>query len=208
MIRLVLGAAVAAVVMLVLSLLIYQTPLAGLGAGKVNVDQAAALQESLRTTLVETGTYRVPDPNTAAQTGLYAQGPVATIAYNAQGGATGAVGPMRYLFALVLNFLVALAIGAALIAVERQVSPFGNRWRAGLLFGFAASAFMHLNRPLWLLSDWSSALFGMFADGIILTLAGLIVAWFAPRPRPVTAETVPEPDVSRTPLRTDPDRLD
>lgn len=180
MLRVIIGAAIAAVVMMLISFLIYMTPLSGIGAGNVPTDQAAQLQQVLASTLQDTGAYRVPDPNTAEQTGLYAQGPVATITYNAKGNANSNVGAMRYAYALVLNFLVALAIGAALIGLDRHGNRFGARARLALLFGFAAAAFMHFSRPIWLLGDWSSAVFGFIADGLAIGLGGVIVAWFIP----------------------------
>jgi hypothetical protein len=183
MLRVIIGAAIAAVAMMVISFLIYMTPLSGIGADKVTTEQAAQLQQVLASTLQETGAYRVPDPNIAEQTGLYAQGPVATITYNAKGNANSNVGTMRYPYALVLNFLVALAIGAALIGLDRHGSRFGARARLALLFGFAAAAFMHFSRPIWLLGDWGSAIFGFLADGLAIGLGGVIVAWFIPSVR-------------------------
>jgi hypothetical protein len=183
MIQVIIGAALAAVAMLVLSFAVHNTPLAGIGAGKVATEQVALLQGDLAVTLQKTGTYVVPDPNTAEQTGLYAQGPVATIHYNEKGIANSNVGAMRYVYALVLNFLVALAIGAALIGLDRHVTSFGARARLAILFAFAASAFMHLSRPIWLLHDWGNALFAFIGDGLALALAGVIVAWFLPRVR-------------------------
>ena len=183
MLRVIIGSAVAAVAMLVISFLVYMAPLAGAGAGNVPTEQAAQLQQTLAVTLQETGAYRVPDPNTAEQTGLWAQGPVATITYNAKGNANSNVGAMRYAYALVMNFLVALAIGAALIGLDRRGNPFGARARLAIIFGFAAAAFMHLSRPIWLLGDWGSAIFGFLADGLTIAVGGLIVAWFTPRLR-------------------------
>ena len=183
MLRVIIGAAIAAIVMMLISFLIHMTPLAGIGAGNVPTEQAAQLQQTLASTLQKTGSYRVPDPNTAEQTGLYAQGPVATIAYNEKGNSNSNLGAMRYAYALVLNFLVALAIGAALIGLDRHGSRFGARARLALLFGFAAAAFMHLSRPIWLLGDWGSALFGFLADGLAIGLGGVIVAWFIPSVR-------------------------
>jgi hypothetical protein len=191
MLRVIIGAGIAAVVMMVISFLIYMTPLSGMGAGNVPTEQAAQLQQTLAATLQDTGAYRVPDPNTAEQTGMYAQGPVATITYNAKGNAGSNVGAMRYAYALVLNFLVALAIGAALIGLDRHGSRFGARARLALLFGFAAAAFMHFSRPLWLLGDWSSALFGFLADGLAIGLGGVIVAWFIPSVREREAPEAP-----------------
>jgi hypothetical protein len=183
MLRVIIGAALAAVAMLVVSFGIHNTPLGGLGAGKVATEQVAQLQGNLAVTLQKTGTYRVPDPNTAEQTGLYAQGPVATIFYNEKGISNSNMGAMRFAYALVLNFLVALAMGAALLGLDRHVTTFGSRARLAMLFAIAASAFMHLSRPIWLLHDWSNALFAFIADGLALALAGLILAWFTPRLR-------------------------
>ena len=112
MLRVIIGAAVAAVAMLLLSFLVHMTPLAGAGYGNVGTQEAAQVQSSLALNLRETGTYRVPDPNTAEQTGLYAQGPVATIIYNVTGEAGSNMGSLRFAYALFLNFLIALAIGA------------------------------------------------------------------------------------------------
>ena len=183
MIRVIIGAAIASVAMMALSFLMYMTPLAGAGAGNVGTQEAAAVQSSLAMNLRETGTYRVPDPNTAEQTGLYAQGPIATIEYNSAGNANSGVAAMRYVWALFLNFLVALGIGAALIGLERHVTDFGMRARAAVLFSFAAAAFIHLSRPVWLLHDWSNALFAFLAHGLTLAVGGVIVAWFVPRLR-------------------------
>lgn len=181
MLRVIIGAALAAVAMLVVSFGVHNTPLGGIGAGKVPTGQVAQVQGGLAVAVQKTGTYRIPDPNTAEQTGMYAQGPVATIHYNEKGISNSNVGAMRYVYALVLNFLVALAIGAALIGLDRHVNSFGARARLAILFAFAASAFIHLSRPVWLLHDWSNALAAFLFDGLAIALGGLIVAWFTPR---------------------------
>ena len=183
MFRIIIGAALAAVAMLVVSYGAHHTPLAGIGAGKVANEQVAQLQGQLAVGLQKTGTYLVPDPNTAEQTGLYAQGPVATLHYNEKGISNSNMGAMRYLYALVLNFLVALTIGAALLGLDRQVENFGARARLVLLLAFGASAFVHLSRPIWQMHDWGNALFDFIGDGLAIALGGLIVAWFTPRLR-------------------------
>ncbi len=99
MLRVIIGAAVAAVAMLLLGFLVHMTPLAGIGSGNIGATEAAQVQSSLALNLRETGTYRVPDPNTAEQTGLYAQGPIATIVYNVTGEAGSNMGAMRYAYA-------------------------------------------------------------------------------------------------------------
>lgn len=194
MLRVIIGAALAAVAMLVISFGVHNTPLGGIGAGKVPTGQVAQVQGGLAVAVQKTGTYRIPDPNTAEQTGLYAQGPVATIHYNEKGISNSNIGAMRYVYALVLNFLVALAIGAALIGLDRQAESFGARARLAVLFAFAASAFMHLSRPIWLLHDWGNALAGFVFDGLAIALGGVIVAWFTPRLRR-RADTDSPPEV-------------
>lgn len=184
MLRVIIGAALAAVAMLVVSFGVHNTPLGGIAAGKVPTERVAQVQGGLALALQRTGTYRIPDPNTAEQTGHYAQGPVATIHYNEKGISNSNVGAMRYVYALLLNFLVALTIGAALVGLDRHASGFGARARLVMLFAFAASAFMHLSRPVWLLHDWSNALAAFLFDGLAIALGGVIVAWFTPRLRP------------------------
>lgn len=192
MLRVIVGAALAAVAMLVLSFGMHNTPLSGIGAGDIATEQVAQVQGDLAIALQKTGTYRIPDPNTAEQTGLHAQGPVATIHYNEKGISNSNMGTMRYVYALLLNFLIALAIGAALIGLDRYAESFGARARLAVLFAFAASAFMHLSRPIWLLHDWGNALAGFVFDGLAIALGGVIVAWFTPRltsPAPKDAPT-------------------
>ena len=185
MVRVILGAAVAAVAMLVVGFLLFATPLNGLGTGNVGNAEAAQLQSALALNLPRTGTYAVPDPNTAEQTVMYGQGPVATVHYNTSG--YGAGDPTMIVWGVVLNFIVALLIGLGLLGIDRRVSDFGSRARLVIPFAVAAAAFMHLSEPIYLHHDWGNALYTFFGNALALIVGGLIVAWFIPHRR--SAET-------------------
>ena len=181
MMRVILGAAVAAVAMLVIGFLLFATPLNGIGSSNVGNAEAAQLQSALALNLPATGTYAVPDPDTAEQTVMYGRGPVATIHYNTAGYAAG--DPTMILWGLLLNFLAALLIGLGLVGIGPRVTDFASRARLVVPLAVAAAGFMHLSRPLYLHHDWSNAIYGMFGDGLALAVGGLIVAWFIPHSR-------------------------
>ncbi|HET9427414.1 MAG TPA: hypothetical protein VFO69_03555, partial [Allosphingosinicella sp.] len=131
--------------------------------------------------LPATGTYMVPNPEgSAAQTVMYGQGPIATIHYNTQGFAASDPGPL--VFGLVLNFIVALLIGAALIGIDRRVPDFGSRARVAVLIAVAATAFTHLGEPIYWHHDWPHFIYLFIADALALASAGVVVAWFLPKP--------------------------
>lgn len=177
MVRVIVGSAVAAFAMLIVGFLIHATPLNGLGVGSVVNDRAAALQISLKDNLPYTGTYLVPDPDTAEQTALYGTGPIATIHFNAGGHAAN--DPGMFLSGFILNFIVAFLIGFGLSNVG--VQDFASRARLVVPIAFAASMFIHIGRPIYLHHDWNHAIFSMVADGLALAIGGLVLAWFLPR---------------------------
>lgn len=178
--RIVIGAAVAAVAMFVIGFLFFATPLAGIASGDLDNAQAAEVQRTLAANLPSTGTYFVPNADTAEQTVMYAQGPIATIHYNTEGFPALDMGAM--LLGLVLNFLVALLIGAALIGIDRRVPDFGSRARTVAIIAVAASAFVHLGQPIYYHHGWSYFIYLFIADAAALAVAGLIIArWFLPR---------------------------
>ena len=181
MVRVIIGAAVAAVAMLFIGFIFFATPLARIGIAKIDDGQAAAVQQALAANLPHTGTYQVPGTDTQAQTNMYSQGPIATVHYNTDGFA--AADPTMFLSGFVFNFLVALLIGAALIGIDRRVPDLGSRARVAVLIAVAATAYNHLGEPIYWHHDWSHFIYLFVADATALAAAGIIIAWFLPRAR-------------------------
>ena len=179
MIRVIIGAAAAAVVMFVIGFIFFGTPLGQLSTASLDDAQAAAVQQSLAANLPRTGTYSVPGMDTQAKTNMYSQGPIATIHYNTGGFAAMDAGSL--VMGLVFNFVVALLIGAALIGIDRRVPDFGSRARVAVIIAVAAAAFTHLGEPIYWHHDWGHFIYLFVADGLMLASAGLVLAWFLPR---------------------------
>ena len=179
MVRVIIGAAVAAVVMLIIGFILFATPLARLSMASLDDAQAAAVQQSLAANLPRTGTYSVPGLDTPAQTNMFSQGPIATVHYNTSGFA--ADDPTMLIVGLVFNFIVALLIGAALIGIDRRVPDLASRARVAVIIAVAASAFVHLGEPIYWHHDWGHFVYLFVADSLMLGAAGLILAWFLPR---------------------------
>lgn len=181
MVRVLIGAVPAALAMFVIGFIFFATPLAGLAFSELDDMQAAAVQQAMAQHLPETGTYSVPGVDTPQQTNMYSQGPVATVHYNTAGFAANEMGSM--LGGLVLNFVVALLIGAALIGIDLRVPDFGSRARVVAILAVAASAFMHLSEPIYFHHGWGHFIYLFVADAAMLIAGGLIIArWFLPRP--------------------------
>src|SRR5688500_2217121 len=179
MVRVIIGAAAAAIAMFFIGFIFFATPLARLGMANIDDSQAAAVQQALAANLPRTGTYSVPGMDTQAQTNMFSQGPIATVHYNTGGFA--AMDPMQLLAGFVFNFIVALLIGAALIGIDRRVPDFGSRARVAVIVAVAAVAFTHLGEPIYWHHDWGHFIYLFIADAAALAAAGLVVAWFLPR---------------------------
>lgn len=180
MMRLILGAALAAVAMLVAGFIFFASPLNGLGTRTLGDEQAAQMQASLKATIPATGTYAVPSPDTAAQTVMYGGGPVATVHFNASGYAAG--DPTMLLWGFVLNFIVALLAGFGLLALGGRIADFPSRARLVILLAAGAALYIHLGRALYLHHDLANVLYTMVGDALALAIGGLVVAWFLPSP--------------------------
>ncbi len=181
MVRVIIGAAVAAVAMLIVSFLLFATPLNGLGTGNIGNAEAAQLQSALALNLPRTGTYAVPDPNTAEQTVMYGQGPIATVHYNT--GRHAANDPAMFVWGLVLNFVTALLVGLGLLGIDRRVPDLASRVRLIIPVAVAAAAFIRFGEPIYLHHDWGNALYSFLGNALTLSLGGAIVAWFIPHGR-------------------------
>ena len=148
MVRVVIGAAAAAIGMFILGFLFFASGLQNIATGSLEDAQAAAVQQSLAANLPRTGTYAIPNADSsAAQTVMYGQGPIATVHYNTGGFPAMDAGAL--LGGLVLNFVTALLIGAALLGLDRYVHDFAARGRIVVLFAVAASAYIHLGEPVY-----------------------------------------------------------
>ncbi len=180
MMRLILGAALAAVAMLVAGFIFFASPLSGVGTHSLGDEQAAQMQASLKAIIPATGTYAVPNPDTAAQTVMYGSGPVATVHFNASGYASG--DPMMLLWGFALNFIVALLAGFGLLALGGRIADFPSRARLVILLAVGASLYIHLGRALYLHHDMANVLYSMVGDALALAIGGLVVAWFLPSP--------------------------
>ena len=182
MIRVIIGAVPAALAMFVIGFIFFATGLQTIASRGLDDPQAAAVRQSLASNLQGTGTYFVPDPDaSSAQTVMYGQGPIATIHYNSNGFA--AMDTTGMLGGLVLNFIVALLLGAALLGIDRRVSDFGSRARVVAIIAVAAAAFMHLGEPIYYHHDWPQFIYLFVADAAALIAAGLILSrWFLSPP--------------------------
>ena len=189
MVRVIIGAAVAAIVMFFIGFIFYATPLARIGMASIDDSQAAAVQQALAASLPRTGTYSVPGVDTPAQTNMYSQGPIATVHYNTGGFA--AMDTTYLVMGLVFSFIIALLIGAALIGIDRRVPDVGSRARVAVIIAVAAVAFIHLGGPIFMHHDWGHAIYVFIADSLALAAAGLIQAWFLPRPRDAAPADAP-----------------
>ena len=186
--RVILGAAVAAVAMFVIGFIFFASGLQNIATRNLDNLQAASVQQSLAANLPGTGTYSIPNPDQSSdQTVMYGQGPIATVHYNAKGFA--AMDPGALIGGLVLNFIVALLIGAGLIGIDRRVPDFPSRARLAVIGAVAASAYMHLSEPIYYHHDWPHFIYLFVADALALAAAGLIISrWFLPRVRSAPAD--------------------
>ena len=193
MVRVILGAAVAAVAMFIIGFIFFATPLARLGVASIDDAQAAAVQQALAANLPRTGTYTIPGNDTPAQTNMFSQGPIATVHYNTHGFA--AVDTQSLAMGLAFNFIVALLIGAALFGIDKRVPDLGSRARVAVIIAVAAAAFTHLGEPIYWHHDWGHFIYLFVADSLMLAAAGLILAWFLPRVKETAAPAEAPPDV-------------
>lgn len=187
--RVLLGSVAGAIVIFVIGFLFFATPLSSIGLRTLPNAEAAAVRQSLAANLPETGTYAVPGATTPEQTVMYGQGPIATIHYNTGGFPVADTGVI--VGGLILDFVAALLIGAALLTLAGRVPDFGSRARIVVLFSLAGAAYMHLGEPIWYHHDLPHFIYLFVGDAVALIAGGLVIArWFLPRVAVVEAERV------------------
>ena len=183
MIRVIWGSLVAAVAMFIIGFIFFgPLGLSNLATRSIDDAPALAIQQNLKANLPQTGTYLVPnDSKSSGQTAMYGNGPIAKIHYNSSGFVAG-MDPATLGKGFVFNFAVALLIGLALIGIDGRVQDFGSRARVAAIIGIAGAAFTRLADPIYYHQDWPYALYTFIADGLMLAVAGVIVAWFLKAP--------------------------
>lgn len=185
--RVIIGAVPAALAMFLIGFLFFATPLAGLVSGELDNAAAADVQQVLARNMPRTGTYFVPGGSTPEQTVMYGQGPIATVHYTLGGYPVADATAIAK--GLVLDFVVALLIGAALLGIYQRVPDFGSRARAVALVALAASAYTNLGAPIWYHQGWAFHVYAFVADALALIAAGLVLArWFLPSTRAAPAD--------------------
>jgi len=188
MLRVIIGAIPAALAMFLLGYVFYASPLSRMVTGAVDDVPAAAIQQTLAANLPGTGTYTVPDPaESGAQSVMYGQGGIATIHYNT--GSYALPHMPSLIMGLVLNFIVALLIGAALIGIDRRVPDFASRYLVVVIVAVAAAAYINLLGPIYYHQGWAYFIYRFVADAATLAAGGLIIArWFLSSPRAAPAD--------------------
>src|SRR5688500_12605638 len=117
MIRTVIGGIVAGFILFFVGFVFWATPLNRLAFSNAGAAESAAVQTALAQNLTKsgTGTYQIPNPDTAGGTVLYGQGPVASIHFNTSGFPVDDMNMMvvGLAFALITGLLMAFALAAA-----------------------------------------------------------------------------------------------
>ncbi|MBC2776427.1 hypothetical protein [Parasphingopyxis marina] len=181
MIRVFIGSIAAAVAMFVIGFVFYATPLANIHVGGLGDEEAAAIQSVLAANMDASGadTVLVPYPDGEAQQRMYIDGPIAMIHYNPSGFALGDSGSLVGGFVHML--ITAFLLGGALYSLAGHVRDFGARLSIIILFGIAASVFMHAGTPIWYHQDWTYHIYVAIADAVIFIAGGAVIAkWFLP----------------------------
>jgi hypothetical protein len=179
MIKIVIGAFVAAVAMFITGFIFFATPLNMLAYSSIPDAQQAGVQAVLAANMPQTGTYSIPSAVSAEGAVMYGKGPVATVHYNS--GGFSAEDPMVMIKGFIHMFVVALLVGMALGKLDRRIPDFASRARIVVLFGVAANIFAYLGEPIWYQHDWTYALYQCVAQTVMLVIGGLVIArWFLP----------------------------
>ncbi len=178
-IRTVLGGLVGGLVLYLVSLLFWNTPLKALAYSSVDDATNAQLQAALAQGLTRngTGTYHIPSADTAQGTVLHGQGPIATVHFNTGGFATTDSGTLvtGLLLALITGILIALGLTFA------GVRTFGERVRIVILLAIAATLYLDIGQAVTNHYGIGFFFYSFLCDAIGLSFAGVVIArWFMP----------------------------
>lgn len=177
--RAIIGAVAAAVAMFILGFIFFASGLQKTVISGLEDVPAATVQQVLATSLPETGTYVVPDPEASSgQTVMYGRGPVATVHYNTSG--FPAMDSSALLGGFIQMLVVTLLMAAALYLLSRHVAGFAERAKMLVLAVLAATVFMRLGDPIWYHHGWAYAIYLFVTDTISLIVAGVIILKLLP----------------------------
>ena len=173
------GGLVAGLVIYVVHLVFWQTPLNLLAYGGVNEQANADAQLALSRALGANGTgvYLIPDPSLGGSSVLYTQGPVAKVYFNSSGFPV--LDTAALIGGLVLAVVVGLLLAEGLRLSARWVPDAATRVRALLAFVLAPLLWVHLGEPIFSHTPWGYALYALVADAAALFAGGWVVLrWF------------------------------
>lgn len=188
MVRIALGAIVGGLVQFIVGALAWATPLGRLAFGHASEAATADLQTALARTLTPTGTgtYFIPDPETAQMTTLLGKGPVALVMFN-----TGGFPPMNagaLLTGLALSVGMLFLVGLALA----PIADFAARMRALLLIAVATVGYFVISLPVYnFYMPWTWWTY-LAVESFLAFVAGgfVMLRFFMPKAAP---ESVPQP---------------
>jgi len=192
MVRTVIGGIVAGFILFCVGFVFWATPLNRLAFSDAGPAESAAVQAALAQNLSRsgTGTYQIPNPDTAGGTILYGRGPVASIHFNTGGF------PVEDMNMIVVGFAFALVAGLlmafALAAVGGGGRSFAGLARLVVLYSAGITFWTILAQPVFGHFGWGYWVYSFIAETTALILAGLVVArWFMPHYRSAAAEAPP-----------------
>jgi hypothetical protein len=167
--------------MWVVGFIFWGTPLNRLALSVAPDAANAAVQSTLARELGPTGTgvYTVPWPGTQIGSGLYAQGPVALVQFNA--GGFPVVDGSSLIGGLILAVIAAVLIAFAIYRLAAPLS-FGRRLTLVGLFAIAIPAYIHLGQIVFNHAPSSYFIYSFVCDMLSFLAAGAVIAWMLPKP--------------------------
>jgi hypothetical protein len=187
MIRTLIGGLVAGIIIFVIGFIFCATPLGELAYSKADDAQNATVQASLAQNLTQsgTGTYIIPNHNSAAGAVLYARGPIATVHFNTRGYSPDDISMILpgFIVAVVSGLLIAFGLAAV------GGRNFGELARLVVCFSLGFTVWEYLGSPIFNHYGWGYWIYSFIAESMSLIVAGLVVArWFVPHSRAEAAE--------------------
>jgi hypothetical protein len=179
MVRILIGSILGGFVQFLIGAIAWVSPLGMLAFKTLDDGGNANLQAALAAALTPTGTgtYFVPNPETAQGSVMMGKGPVALIFYNSAG--FPAFDMTSVLTGLVLSIVMLFIVGVALSLVD----SFEARIKVTLLFAVATLLYFVLSLPVYnFYMPWGWWIF-LAVEELVAFLAGafILIRWFMPK---------------------------